>query len=105
MISLDINNQSYFFSVAGLTEDYVGKLIYTVRLNDKTYYLFKAVRDNDCRQLDSHPRLDGALLSELCKILTEIEREYQTRSSIDFINQQIIRILARIRSLRPKRLA
>jgi len=102
MIPVNINNQSYFFSVARITKDYPDKFIYSVLLNVKTYYLSKTIGVNDCHQLDDNPVLDGIVFNELCEILTEIEREYERKPSVDFINQQIFTILGRIRSTKFK---
>jgi hypothetical protein len=104
MIPLNINNQSYFFSVVRITKGYPDKLIYSVHLNNRTYYLSKTIGDNDCKQLDCHPILDSIVFKELCEILTEIEHAYQRRPSIDLINQQIFKILGRSKGLRFKKL-
>jgi hypothetical protein len=102
MIPQSINNQSCFFSVARITKEYPDRLVYTISLNNKAYYLSKTIGINDCQQLDANLKLENELFNELCEILTEIELEYQRNPSTDFINQQIFKILGRIRATRFK---
>lgn len=91
-------DQLYFFSVAHITNDHGTTFTYGINLYTHTYYLSKTLGINDCRQLDTYPPLDPALLNELCFIITEIEITYQKRPSLEFINREIVRILGRIRN-------
>ncbi len=98
MISLAINNQTYFFSVSHITSQAGNQLIYGINLNDDPYYFSKTLGANDCKQIDSQTLLDAAVLDELCSIITEIELAYQTRPSLALINLDIFQILGRIRN-------
>lgn len=97
MVSLAINNQTYFFSVSHITSK-ADQLIYGINLNNDSYYFSKTLGINDCKQLDCHTALDKVVLDELCSIITEIELAYQSRPSLTLINLNIFRILGRLRN-------
>lgn len=98
MIPIAINDQPYFFFVSHITTHAGNQLIYGIKLNNDPYYFSKTLGINDCKQIDSHDLLDTAVLDELCSIITEIELAYQTRPSLELINEDICQILGRIRN-------
>ncbi|MDB5140871.1 MAG: hypothetical protein JWR12_2787 [Mucilaginibacter sp.] len=100
MIPLSINNQTCFFSVKHITKELSAKLIYGIHLNTFDYFLSKSLGLNDCEQLDSNPQLDADLLDVICTVITEVENKYKKRPTLELINNEIFRILGRIRNPR-----
>ncbi|MEZ2336837.1 hypothetical protein AB6735_14440 [Mucilaginibacter sp. RCC_168] len=98
MIPIAINNQTYFFFVSHITSQAGNQLIYGINLNNDPYYFSKTLGINDCKQIDSHELLDTAVLDELCSIITQIELAYQSRPSLELINEDICQILEKIRN-------
>ena len=49
-------------------------------------------------QLDSQPLLNLDLLTEICGIITKFEMAYEKYPSLEFINEEIIRVLGDIRA-------
>jgi hypothetical protein len=99
MIPININNETYFFSIIHITKQSATNLIYGISLNTRSYYLSKSLGLSDCVQLDANPLLDLNLLTEICDIITKFEMEYEKYPSLEFINIEIIKVLGAIRTL------
>ncbi|MDP9079646.1 MAG: hypothetical protein M3O71_19640 [Bacteroidota bacterium] len=99
MIPIYINSKTYFFSIIHVTKQSANTLIYGILLNAHIYYLSKSLGRSDCVQLDSNPLLDVELLTEICDIMTKFEVEYEKYPSLEFINDEIIKVLGAIRML------
>lgn len=99
MIPININNETYFFSIIHITKQSATNLIYGILLNTRSYYLSKSLGLSDCVQLDANPLLDLNLLTEICDIITKFEMEYEKYPSLEFINIEIIKVLGAIRTL------
>lgn len=99
MIPIYINSQTYFFSIIHITKQSPDTLIYGILLNTHIYYLSKSLGRSDCVQLDSHPLLTRDLLTEICDIITKFETTYEKYPSLEFINEEIIKVLGDIRAL------
>ena len=99
MIPIYINSETYFFSIIHITKESATKLIYGVLLNTHIYYLSKSLGLSDCVQLDNHPLLNVGLITEICDIITKFELEYKKYPSLEFINEEIIKVLSSVRAL------
>jgi len=99
MLPIYINSETYFFSIIHVTKESATKLIYGVLLNTHIYYLSKSLGLSDCIQLDNHPLLHADLIIEICDIITKFELEYEKYPSLEFINEEIIKVLSLVRSL------
>ncbi len=98
MASIDFINNTYYFSITRVNRNSPGILLYNVCLNDITYLISKSIAKNEFTQLDSHPKLNTAIFYELNQVLLEVEPLIHRRVSIELINQQIFRILSKMRS-------
>ena len=99
MIPIYIHSETYFFSIIHITKESATKLIYGILLNTHIYYLSKSLGLSDCIQLDNHPLLHGDLVTEICDIITKFELEYEKYPSLEFINEEIIKVLSSVRAL------
>ncbi len=99
MIPITIDSKTYFFSIIHITKQSATSLIYGILLNNQIYYLSKSLGLIDCTQLDSNPSLNLDLLAEICAIMTKFEMEYEKYPSLEFINEEIIKVLGAIRML------
>ena len=99
MLPIYINSETYFFSIIHVTKESATKLIYGVLLNTHIYYLSKSLGLSDCIQLDNHPLLHADLIIEICDIITKFELEYEKYPSLEFINEEIIKVLSSVRAL------
>jgi len=94
-----INSEIYFFSIIHITKQSATTLIYGILINTRIYYLSKSLGRSDCEQLDSNPVLNADLLTEICDIMTKFEVAYEKYPSLEFINNEIIKVLGAIRTL------
>lgn len=99
MIPIIINSETYFFSIIHITKQSATTLIYGILINTHIYYLSKSLGRSDCEQLDSNPVLNADLLTEICDIMTKFEVAYEKYPSLEFINNEIIKVLGAIRTL------
>ena len=99
MIPFKLHNQTYFFSIVHVTKQAPDRLIYGILINAESYYLSKTIGIENCVQLDNKPRLDPAILLEICDIMTQFEVAYERYPSLEFINEEIIRTLKEIRKV------
>ena len=99
MIPINVNSETYFFSIIHITKQSATELIYGILINTRIYYLSKSLGHNDCAQLDSNTALNADLLTEICGIITKFEVEYEKYPSLEFINNEIIKALGAIRAL------
>jgi hypothetical protein len=99
MIPIIINSETYFFSIIHITKQSATTLIYGILINTHIYYLSKSLGRSDCEQLDSNPVLNADLLMEICDIMTKFEVAYEKYPSLEFINNEIIKVLGAIRTL------
>jgi hypothetical protein len=94
MIPIQLNEQTYYFSIIHITKQLPDKLIYGILINSENYYINKSFGVNDCGRLDSHPLLTQTLLFEICEILTRLEIRHQHYPELETINQEIANELA-----------
>jgi len=99
MIPIHINSETYFFSIIHITKQSATNLISGILINTRIYYLSKSLGLSDCEQLDSNPVLNADLLTEICEIMTKFEVAYEKYPSLEFINNEIIKVLGAIRTL------
>lgn len=99
MIPIIINSETYFFSIIHITKQSTTTLIYGILINTRIYYLSKSLGRSDCEQLDSNPVLNADLLTEICDIMTKFEVAYEKYPCLEFINNEIIKVLGAIRTL------
>ncbi len=99
MIPININSETYFFSIIHITKQSATELIYGILINARIYYLNKSLGSSDCIQLDSNPALNVDLLTKICDIITKFENDYEKYPSLEFINNEIIEVLVAIRAL------
>ena len=99
MIPIHINSETYFFSIIHITKQSATNLISGILINTRIYYLSKSLGRSDCEQLDSNPVLNADLLTEICDIMTKFEVAYEKYPSLEFINNEIIKVLGAIRTL------
>lgn len=99
MIPININKETYFFSIIHITKQSATSLVYGILLNTHVYYLSKSLGLSDCIQLDSNPALNVDLMTEICDIITKFEMEYEKYPSLEFINNEILKVLDTIRTL------
>jgi hypothetical protein len=98
MIQLQLNQQTYYFSVIHITKQSPDKLIYGILINAENYYLSKSLGIDDCCQLDTQPPLAVGFISEICEILTRFEVLYCDYPGLEQVNLDIIKALALNRS-------
>jgi hypothetical protein len=97
MIPISLNNRTFFFSIKHISKEINTMRIYGISLNSNNYYLSKLTGVNNCKQLDNNPLLHADILKEICEVITEVEKGHQKRPSLEFLNMEIFRILARRR--------
>ncbi len=90
----------FFFFVTHITKDDAAKLLYGIKYNGLNYYLYKSHGINDCEQLDHNPKLAEEIFDTMCKVITEIEKEYERTPPLEFINFDIFNCLVRARNPR-----
>lgn len=88
------NRRPFFFSISHIIKPAKNKLVYGVRYNDLEYFLSKTQGVNDCEQMDENPSLEPTVLDEMCKVITEIEKEYKKPPPLEFINIDVFNKLA-----------
>ncbi len=98
MIPIIINSKTYSFSIIHITKQSATTLVYGILINTRIYYLSKSLCRSDCLQLDSNPVLNADLLTEICGIMTKFEVEYEKYPSLEFINDEILKVLGTIRA-------
>lgn len=98
-----INSRTFFFTVNHITKEAGNRHIYGIRLNTANYFLSKTSGVSDCEQLDINTPLHENVLKEIGDVMTEIELNYNKRPTIERINGEVFKILARIRGAMFKR--
>ncbi|MBS1531286.1 MAG: hypothetical protein JSU01_13350 [Bacteroidetes bacterium] len=89
-------DSSFFFAVKHIIKPNTARIIYSIRYNEKDYYILKTPGLNDCEQLDSNQPIDAYASRKICYVLSEIEREYQSVPALEFINMDIFKVLAKM---------
>jgi hypothetical protein len=98
MIPVNLNSPTYYFTINHITREANNKYIYGVRLNHTNYFLSKTTGLYDCEQLDNNPKLNADVMKEFCDVITEVERKYKKRLSVELFNSEVFRIISRLRT-------
>ena len=98
MLPSILNSQTCFFSVSHITKPFSATFIYGIYLNNQTYYVSKTPGMNDCEQLNCMNTLEPAQLDEICYVLTQIETSHKKHPTMEWINQEIFKILGLLKS-------
>jgi len=86
-----------FFTIKHIITPPTSKLIYSIGYHAADYLIMKTPAKNDCEQLDHNPPLKQAVLTMICEIISEIERDYKKTPPLEFVNLDVFRILERIK--------